>query len=92
MKKYTPQTQQQINNHLEETEQTTILYNGLENALIGIGNQYTKPPIAIYSYKHIIQQLQKNGLNYEDAIEYAEYNIIGAWVGEQTPIIINDLD
>ena len=30
-------------------------------------------------------------MNYEDASEYFEYNIVGAYVGENTPIFL-DLD
>lgn len=92
MKKYQPTPKHEIIQYLNETEQNTIIYDNLDNALIGIGNQHTKPPIAIYSLRLIIETLINDGLTYEEAIEYTDYNITGAWLGEQTPLIINDLN
>jgi hypothetical protein len=33
-----------------------------------------------------------DGMTDEEAIEYFEYNQIGAWVGEQTPCFISPFD
>jgi hypothetical protein len=90
MKKYIPTPKNHIIHYLQETEQTVPLLNGLDDALIGIGSQYTKPPTAIYSHTKIIETLIKQGMTPEEAIEYTDYNIIGAWTGEQTPTIIHD--
>ena len=27
-------------------------------------------------------------MTYEEAVEYFEFNVIGAWVGEQTPMFL----
>jgi hypothetical protein len=32
--------------------------------------------------------ITRDGMEYEEAEEYIEYNCIGAWVGERTPIIV----
>jgi len=92
MKNYNPTPKHQLIQTLNDNEQQTILYDNLDNALIGIGQQHTKQPLAIYSHKHIIKTLQQQGMTYEEAHEYADYNILCAWVGDQTPIILNDLD
>ena len=34
----------------------------------------------------------KDGMEEEEAIEWIEFNIIGAWVGAGTPIIVWDFD
>jgi hypothetical protein len=31
-------------------------------------------------------------MSYEEAIEYFEYNVLGAYVGENTPIFIDNFD
>lgn len=90
MKKYTPTPKHELIQQLNDNEQTTILYDNLDNALIGIGNQYTKQPIAIYSHRLIIETLINDGLTYEEATEYTDHNIIGLWTGEQTPLILHD--
>jgi len=30
----------------------------------------------------------KDGMTYEEAVEYFEYNQMGAWVGERTPCFL----
>jgi hypothetical protein len=35
--------------------------------------------------------MQRDGMTYDEADEYIEFNCIGAWVGEQTPIIVKPI-
>jgi hypothetical protein len=30
------------------------------------------------------------GMSYEDAVEWMEFNVVGAWMGEHTPAWIDD--
>ena len=46
----------------------------------------------IYSRKKIHEILMKEGMEEIEAIEHFEYNIGGAYVGDKTPIFLNDLD
>ena len=32
--------------------------------------------------------VERDGMTYEEAIEYFDYNILGAWMGEYTPVYI----
>jgi len=34
----------------------------------------------------------RDGMSDDEAVEYIEYNCIGAWVGEQTPYILRKLN
>ena len=70
-------------------EETVLLADGLENAFLGIGRQFTHP-VAIYSYKKTLKCLKGKGMTMEDAIEYFDYNIAGAFVGDQTPVFLQD--
>ena len=45
---------------------------------------------AIYSYKKTIKNLMRQGMDREEAIEYFDYNIAGAFVGDQTPVFLQD--
>ena len=31
-------------------------------------------------------------MSYEEAIDWMEYNVVGAWLGDQTPIFVRDLE
>jgi hypothetical protein len=36
--------------------------------------------------------MDNDDLSYDDAVEYVDFNVVGAWVGEQTPIIVMPID
>jgi hypothetical protein len=76
---------------LEDREESFLLADGLEEAFIGIGYSF-HTPIAIYSKKKAIKCLEKKGMDKEQALEFFDYNIAGAYVGDQTPIFLEDLD
>ena len=78
-----------IKRHMGDDEKI-LLADGLENAFIAIGRQFTHP-VAIYSYRKTIKILMRDhGMDREEAIEYFDYNIAGAFVGDQTPVFLQD--
>jgi hypothetical protein len=43
-------------------------------------------PVVLYDKDLVIQQLMDGGIDtYEGALEYYEFNQLGAWLGDQTP-------
>lgn len=65
------------------------LADGFETCLIGICYQYGRPPLATYDYEKCIKVLMKrDGMNREDAVEFFEFNTLGAYVGEGTPAFV----
>ena len=78
---------QEINDYLEERGETVVLADGLDDAFEGFTQRMNEPLIAVYSLKKVLDILMtRDGMSYEDALEYADFNILGAWVGPQTPI------
>jgi hypothetical protein len=68
--------------------QSALLADGFDAALLGFGRRFDKV-VAIYSYKKCVEVLVKNsGLSEEEAEEYMEYNVVGSYVGDQTPIFM----
>jgi len=66
--------------------------DGLEEAIIGVGQQYTKPPVLIYSSRKIIEILMKQGLTRTEALTCYKNNIKSLWIGEEeNPILMDDL-
>ena len=39
----------------------------------------------VYDYDKCLQILEDQGMDREGAIEYFDFNVLGAWVGEKTP-------
>ena len=69
-------------------EQEFLKYDGLDDAVIGSCYQSDR---LIYSVSKIIDVIVSKGNSYEDAIEYFTYNLAGSYLGEKTPILLNDL-
>jgi len=78
---------------LEELNPEALFMDGLDDAIIGIGCQYSKIPVVIYDEGRIIFSLLSDSeMTYEEAWEYYSFNIAGAWVGDNTPIIMAGMD
>ena len=66
--------------------------DGLEEALIGTGRQFTQE-LMVYSVEKVLEILMtRDGMSYEDAREFYEFNIVGAYVGAGTPVFVEDDD
>lgn len=76
-----------LEQYADETEQELIFFNGHDNAIMGIGRQFTKTAV-IYNKEIIILNLMAD-MSREEAEEFFEFNIAGAYVGETTPIILD---
>ena len=63
--------------------------DGFKDAIIGYGEQYSKKTLLVYSYSRICKILRdRDGMTWEEADEYAQFNITNVWVGERTPMIL----
>ena len=71
---------------LEDEE--CLIADGFNEAVIGI--VYGVQPRGVYSVRKIVDILMED-MSYEDAVEYFEYNIGGAYVGEKTPVYVYDI-
>ena len=73
-----------------EVAEGALLADGFENALIGYGFQFNYP-IAVYSRKACIDILMDDGImDYEEATEYFDFNVAGAYMGDSTPVFLDD--
>jgi hypothetical protein len=66
----------------------TLVADGFDEAIIGIGRQFNKN-LVIYDEDKCIQILmERDGMTDEEAIEFFEFNVVGAYVGEYTPVYV----
>lgn len=76
-----------LNEIIERYPDTEILKaDGFDDAIIGIEERSGRLVYDIDLMIHIL--IKDEEMSEEDAIEYLDYNVIGAYVGEQTPIYI----
>jgi len=62
--------------------------DGLDDAFIGTTMRESEE-VLVYSVSKILEILEQS-MSSEDAREYYEYNIAGAYVGPETPMYVDD--
>lgn len=73
-------------------EEKLVKADGFEDAIIGVGGRINMPEVLIYSYNKCVKILMKrDNFTYEEAIEWMDYNVVGSWVGETTPIFVHEI-
>ena len=67
-----------------------LLADGFEQAFIGVGRRSGQPDIAVYDELKCIEILvTRDGMTIDEAKEFFEFNVVGAWVGKQTPLFLD---
>jgi hypothetical protein len=85
-------TRKEIDEMLTERGLTLLLMDNFDEAFIGFSQRINEPELAVYDYELMVATLvNRDDMSPEEAEEYIEFNCIGAWVGEQTPIIVRGL-
>jgi hypothetical protein len=64
-----------------------LTMDGFDDAYLGTIRRCGQPTLACYSYNKCIAVLVSGGMSHEEALEYFEFNCVGAWVGPNTPCI-----
>jgi len=69
-------------------DETFLKADGFDEAVIGVDENSGR---LIYSITRCLEVLMMNQeMTMEEAVEYFDFNVIGAYMGEQTPIFCND--
>lgn len=77
---------------LAQIDPDLLLAEGFDDAIIGVGVRCGQPDVVVYDRDKCIDLLVKEqGMNREDAEEYFDFNVSGAWVGDRTPIFVSKL-
>lgn len=74
---------------IHEQYEGAVVFDGLEDALIGYGSSHGNLPVAVYSERKILIALQEQGMNEEDSVDFYCYNIQCLHAGPQTPVILS---
>jgi len=78
----------QDHNDLLQDFEEALLADGFEDALVGYGRRVNYP-VAIYDYDKCLEvMVERDGMTEEEAIEFFDFNVGGAYVGENTPVFL----
>ncbi len=74
---------------LKEINPDALLADGFESAFIGYCERCGCPTLAAYDKDKCIDILRtRDNMEYNEAQEYLEFNVISAWMGPNTPCFI----
>lgn len=59
-----------------------------DECIAGVCERFGQDPILIYDKEKVLERLVADGMTPDEAIEFWEFNQIGAWVGDQTPCFL----
>jgi hypothetical protein len=77
---------------LAEIYPELITYDGFDDAIIGVATVNLTMHV-VYDEEKVLKILQEQlGSTYDEAVEYFEFNIAGAYVGISTPSFYRELE
>ena len=72
----------------EEHDEGALFVAGFESALLGVAVQFAHE-VAVYDYDKCLDILiERDNMDIEEAIDYMEYNVLGAYAGKSTPVFL----
>jgi hypothetical protein len=84
---------EELEQALSLIDEEIMVMDGFEEAFIGLSLRCGQPTLASYSWEKMVYILMdRDGMEYDEAVEYISYNCLGAWMGELTPSIVLPLE
>ena len=81
-----------IRKKISEQYPELLVADGFDKAIIGVSTAFNKKSVAYDTNKCINILTSQHKMSREEAIEYFEYNVVGAYVGAHTPTFIDRLN
>jgi hypothetical protein len=76
-----------LKKELAKLDPNLLFADGFDDCILGLTINDKGLPVVLYSSSKIIRSLSKD-MPYEEAIEYFDFNIGCAYVGERTPVFL----
>ena len=81
-----------IKEEISEINPDALIADGFDEAIIGMAERINLGPIVAYSVEKIIEVfMYRDGMSYQEAQEFYDFNIVGSWMGEFTPVFVNEI-
>jgi hypothetical protein len=72
--------------YLEENNPEVLILEppSLDAAILGLVDLGDKE-VLLYSTRKLIECFEKEGMSYDEAVEWVDFNVLGAYMGPYTP-------
>ena len=66
-----------------------MLADGFDDAILGMCVQFGSEPVVAYDFNKCVKiVMERDGMEREEAIDFINFNVVGAYVGLSTPVFI----
>lgn len=65
-----------------------LVADGFDEAIIGMARQFNQTLVVYDEDKCLAILMERDGMTEEEAIEFFEFNVVGAYVGGGTPVYV----
>jgi len=74
---------------ISEINPEALLADGFNDAIMGMCHQFGQEPVVAYDYEKCLKILEsRDEMTLDEAREYMEFNVVGAYMGLYTPVFI----
>jgi len=81
----------QLREMIAEYNEEAMIADGLDDAIMGMACRCGSDPVVAYDTNKVIALFVEQGMTEEEAVEFFEFNVLGAYVGPNTPVYINKI-
>jgi len=76
-----------VDEYANQYDEELLTVDGHDDAIVGVCRQFNKS-FVVYDAHKVIATLRAKGMSQEEAVEFYEFNIVGACVGDATPAFL----
>ena len=77
-----------VTDEINDFPSPLLKMDGFDDCILGICERHGMDTVIAYDKNKVIAKLVSQGMTEEEAHEFFEYNQIGAWMGELTPVFV----
>jgi len=79
-------------NRISKDANQVMHADGFEDAVLGVAEGFGGKRTIIYSHQKCVEILtEKHGMDMDAALDFIDGQLIGAWVGEGTPMLLFEM-
>ena len=70
----------------EHLSDDAMILDGFDDCIVGAVERFGMNPVLLYDTDKILEKLtSEDEMSFDEATEYFDFNILGAWMGDGTP-------
>lgn len=78
-----------IREWIDSTHPDMLFADGHDASIVGVLLRPSSPPVVLYDGDRVVNGLvERHGMQWEEAEEFAQFNVFSAYVGKETPLFV----